>query len=127
MKGQKNMNEILSEEEKNLAFGFIIINLLVSALNQDISAINNSKLKLKSQHVLMLESVRDTVLKDAANLKKEMNRKKIKVLNLTPENVNEDFVSYDYSVRGYTSQFRCFRSALKVHTEKKLHEYYFKK
>lgn len=119
------MNEILTEEDKNIAFSFIILNLLVSALDRDIIAIKNSKLKLKSQHVFMLESVRDKVIKDAANLKKEMYRKQIKVLNLSPVNVNEDFVSYDYSIRGYTSQFRCFKAALKMHTEKKLHEYYF--
>lgn len=117
------MKEILSEDDKNTAFHFIILNLLIKALDKDISLIANSNLKMKKQHALMISSVRDKVIKDAANHKKEMYRNQIKVQDLVP--VNEDFVSYKYTVRGYESEFRCFKAALKAHTEKLLHTYYF--
>jgi hypothetical protein len=117
------MKEFLSEEDKNTAFSFIIHNLLITALDRDIYHIEKSQLKMKSQHVLMISSVRDRIIKDTANLKKEMYRNKIKVFDMV--NVNEDFISYKYTVRGYESEFRFFKAALKVHTEKLLHSYYF--
>jgi len=115
------MKEVLPLEDKELAFNFIIMNLLVASLDRDIEAIKNSKLKLKTQHVLFLEIIRNQVIKDHANLKKDLFRKGIKVFDMVP--VNEDFVSYPYTIRGYESEFRCFKAALKIQTEKKFNTY----
>lgn len=51
-----------------------------------------------------------------------MSKRGIKVFDMTT--INEDFVSYKYLVRGYQSEFRFFKSALKRHTDKKLSVYY---
>lgn len=99
------MKELLTEEDKEIAFNSIIMNLLVIALDKDIEAIRNSKLKLKGQHVLLMEKVRDMAIRDTALIKKEMFRKGIKVFE--QEFVNEDFVKFQYIVRGFESEFRC--------------------
>lgn len=117
------LSEILPTEDKDLAFSYIIMKLLVAALDKDISSIKNSKLKLKNQHVQLLDKVRNMVLKDIANVRREMSEKGVKVFDkMIP--VNEDFVAWKYVIRGYDSEFRCFKSALKMHTEKKLEQYY---
>lgn len=115
------MKEVLPLEDKELAFSYIIMNLLVASLDRDIEAIKSSKLKLKNQHVLFLENVRNQVVKDHVNLKKDLFRKGIKVFDMIL--VNEDFVSYKYIIRGYESEFRCFKAALKIQTEKKFNSY----
>lgn len=116
------MREFLSEEDKNTAFSFIILNLLVSVLEKDIAAIKNSKLKLKEQHAVLMERTLDRVVVDTAEIKRIMHKRGIKVFDM--QNVNADFVSYKYVVRGYEAEFRCFKAALKIHTEKKLGKYY---
>lgn len=115
------MKEVLPLEDKELAFSYIIMNLLVASLDRDIEAIRNSTLKLKNQHVFFLEELRNQVIRDHAALKKELFRKGIKVFDMTP--VNEDFVSYKYVIRGYESEFRCFKAALKNQTGKKFNSY----
>lgn len=116
------MKEVLPIEDKDKAFEYIIMELLISSLDRDIEAVRSSKLKLKGSHVQFMENARDRAVKDTADLKKELFKKGIKVLEMTP--VNEDFVSYRYIIRGYESEFRCFRPALKVQTEKKMNYYY---
>lgn len=116
------MSELLPEEDKELALNYIIMNLLVIALDKDIEAIRNSKLKLKDQHVILMEKVRNIAIKDTTKIKKEMFKRGIKVFDREP--VNEDFVKYQYIVRGYEAEFRCFKHALKMHTGKKLNNYY---
>ncbi|MFC0476810.1 hypothetical protein ACFFHF_16530 [Robertmurraya beringensis] len=114
--------EMLPEEDKELAFQSIILNLLITALDRDIESINNSKLKLKKQHVHFMEKIRQRIQKDLTQVRKDMGRKGIKVFAM--ENQNEDFVSYRYLIRGYESRFNCFKPALKMHTEKLLSTYY---
>lgn len=114
--------EMLPEEDKELAFQSIILNLLITALDRDIESINNSKLKLKKQHVLFMEKIRQRIQKDLSKVRKEMGQKGIKVFSM--ENQNEDIVSYRYLIRGYESRFNCFKPALKMHTEKLLATYY---
>ncbi|RHW35999.1 hypothetical protein D1B31_18090 [Neobacillus notoginsengisoli] len=116
------MVDLLPEEDKDIAFNYIIMNLLILALDRDIEAIRNSKLKLKEQHVLLMERVRDLAIKDSSKIKKETFRRGIKVFD--KEIVNEDFVRYPYTIRGYESEFRCLVYALKTHTLKKLNYYY---
>lgn len=113
---------MLPEQDKELAFQSIILNLLITALDRDIESINNYKLKLKKQHVLFMEKIRQRIQKDLTQVRKDMGRKGIKVFAM--ENTNEDFCSYRYLVRGYESRFNCFRPALKMHTEKLLAAYY---
>lgn len=116
------MKELLPIEDKDKAFEYIIMGLLISSLDRDIEAVRNSNLKLKGSHIQIMENARNRAIKDAADLKKELFKKGIKVLEMIP--VNEDFVSYRYMIRGYESEFRCFRAALKVQTEKKMNYYY---
>lgn len=116
------MKELLPEADKNIAFDYIIMTLLITALDRDIAFISKSPLKLKAQHVLLMEKVRNRVMDDMANLKTEMRKRGIKVFEMI--SVNEDFVLYKYIVRGYESEFRCFKAALKIHVEKKLSLYY---
>lgn len=116
------MKEFLPEEDKDVAFDYIILQLLVSALTKDINAIKTSKLKLKDTHVTFMESILDLVIKDLSKIKKVMYKKGIKVFD--PVSINEDFWSYKYVIRGYECEFRCFKSGLKMSTEKKLSRYY---
>ncbi|QCJ45507.1 hypothetical protein FAY30_26580 (plasmid) [Bacillus sp. S3] len=116
------MKELLPEEAKDIALNYIVLNLLVIAMNKDIEAIRNSSLKLKEHHALFMEKVRDMAIKDTSKTKKEMARKGIKVFDR--EHINEDFVRYKYVVRGYESEFRFFIHGLKMQTGKKLDFYY---
>ena len=116
------MSDFLPDEDKDIALDYIILNLLHKALDKDIDAIKKSKLKLKEQHSLMMESVQRLVEKDAKEVKRQMSKKGIKVFDMTP--INEDFVRYEYIIRGYQSEFRFLKVALKMHTDKKLAHYY---
>lgn len=112
---------MITEEEKDIAFDFIILNLLLAAIEVDIKIMVHTKLKLKNIHLSHLDRIHHKASQDLATLKRVMNKKGIKVLN--KEVANQDFWRYQYLVRGYESEFRCFRSALKMHTEKKFSHY----
>ncbi len=54
-----------------------------------------------------------------------MKKKGVKILSQTV--LNSEFVRYEFIVRGYTSEFRFFKPALKNHVESKLEQYINKK
>jgi ribonuclease BN (tRNA processing enzyme) len=116
------MKPLLTEEDKEIAFEFIILNLLLQALERDIAAIESSKLKLRKIHTLHLNKVH----KDFSNIliehKKTMRKLGIKVMERVI--LSEEFWGYQYFVRGYQAEYRVFTYALKIHVEKRLESYY---
>jgi hypothetical protein len=118
LKGEKIvLKEFLPEEDKNIAFDYIILQLLASALTIDIRSIKNSKLKLKKYTCNFYGNHFRLGNKVLSKIKKVIHKKGIKVFD--PTIINEDFWSYKYVVRGYGAEFRYFKSALKMNTEKK--------
>ncbi|PLR70593.1 hypothetical protein [Bacillus sp. UMB0728] len=115
------MAEILPSEDKDLALESIVNDLLIRSLDKDIGSIKQSKLKLKGSYIKLLEDLHDIAIKEASQIKKMMMKKGIKILSQTV--INSDFVSYQYIVRGYTSEFRFLKPALKKHVENRLELY----
>jgi hypothetical protein len=112
----------ITDEDKEIAFESIILNILITALEKDIAAIEHSKLKMKDVHVAVLKKVHEQVSKDIIQNKQTMRQKGIKVLD--KKVINEDFWQYPYLVRGFENEFRCFTHALKMHTSKRLATYF---
>ncbi len=115
------MSDVLPSEDKDLALESIAVDLLIRSLDRDIGSIKTSKLKLKSSYIKLLEKIHADAVRDAAEIKKMMRKREIRILG---QNVlNTEFVQYEYIVRGYTSEFRFFKPALKKHVENKLEQY----
>lgn len=112
----------ITEEDKDIAFDSIVLNILIIALEKDIASIEHSKLKLKTVHLTFLKKVHEQVSKDIIQNNRTMRQKGIKVFD--KKVINEDFWQYPLLVRGYTSEFRCFTYGLKMQVERKLSMYY---
>jgi hypothetical protein len=117
----RKLSNLLTEEDKEIAFEYIILNLIVQALERDLSAIENSKLKLKKFHEQFLNHVLNDIRNNFIEHKKLMRNKGVKVLE--KQIISEEFWSYKYLVRGFNSEFRCLTYALKMHVEKRLEKY----
>lgn len=74
------MKVFLPEEDKDIAFDYIVLQLLVSALTIDIESIKNLKLKLKNTHVTFMETILDMAIKDLSKIKKIMYKKELRYL-----------------------------------------------
>lgn len=111
----------ITEEDKDIAFESIILDILITALEKDITAIEKSNLKLKNGHLSILKKVHKLVSDDLIQIKKTLRQKGIKLLD--KRKVNADFWQYPYLVRGYEGEFRFFSYALRNYTEKKLISY----
>jgi SRSO17 transposase len=120
-KEMKTLTNLLTEEDKEIAFEYIILSLVVQALERDLSAIEKSKLKLKTFHEQFLNHVINDIRNNLIEHKKLMRNKGIKVLE--KQIISEEFWSYKYLVRGFNSEFRCLTYALKMHVEKRLEKY----
>ncbi|MBU7595929.1 hypothetical protein [Metabacillus halosaccharovorans] len=112
----------ITKEDKDLAAEFIYLTLLLEHMESDMELFNKIPVKLNDPYVTFMDSIIKVVLKDLVLVKRKMKEKQIKVLD--PVNVNEDFMQYEYYVRGYNTVFRFFKPVLKNRVSDRAEKYF---
>ncbi|MFE7064233.1 hypothetical protein ACFVAD_19060 [Sutcliffiella sp. NPDC057660] len=115
------MSHILTEEDKDISAKFIVLGLLVDTLEREKQSIAASTIRMQNPFLELVEVILKKVRMELIETKRIMGKKGIKVFNR--EVVNEDFWVYKYLVRGYNSEFRFLKYALKMMMENKMRDY----
>lgn len=113
---------MIEEIDKELAFKSIMLNLFIQMVERDVKAITVSKVKYKEPYLDKLQSILDQVAKEQKELKREMNKKGIKVFDGITF-ANEEFLEFRYLVRGYESHMRLWTAMIRNRTKELLKEY----
>jgi hypothetical protein len=108
---------MIDDFDKDIAYEFIFVNLLIEVLERDSLVIEDSKLKFKEPY---LNKINKLIL-NQFNLKKKlrtlMNKKGIRVQERTV--IDKEFIEYPFIVRGYDDVQRLWTAAIrKILTER---------
>jgi hypothetical protein len=112
----------ITEEELTMVKDYILLPFLLTILERDLNAIDQSTVKFRETYKRFIRCKMENVTKDLGNIRKEFRKRNIKVYN---EKRNENGVEYTYLCRGYHSNFRMLWPTVKAYTEEKL-EFYFR-
>lgn len=107
---------MIKDDDKNLIYELIYLDLVIEVLERDLIAIDHSKIKFKEPYKARVEEILKQQLIDRRT-KKNLSRKNgIKLFERKV--LDADFIDWPYIVRGYEGVQRIWTAAIR----KKLNE-----
>jgi predicted nuclease with TOPRIM domain len=119
------MKPNITDEEEQLVEDYIYKTYLVEVLENDHKSIDSLNFKIKEVYEGLIESTLKQLRLELRDIKVKFKKLDAKVEG--PELVNEDFLKYDYFVRGYHGVHRIFTYHFRNTASKLLEEYFTKK
>jgi hypothetical protein len=92
-----------NEEERSLIDKFVMYPILLTVFNRDLQVVNRSPFKLKQPYVALLEQIMNQISKDLYDVRTELRKRKIKVMDGQKDN---DITEYEIFIRGYREIMR---------------------
>lgn len=118
------MKAPIPKEQEDMVHDYIIRIYLIDILENDLKVIEKANFKLNEPYINLVESILRKIRIELRDKKVEMKKLKIKVADPTRD--NEDFVQYDYFVRGYHAFMRYWEPAINMHATKLLEKYFIR-
>lgn len=106
-----------NHEDSTLIKSFLELPYLLTLIQINIKKITSSEMKMKELFVLYLEKLQDDITKEIANVKSEMRKKGLKILD---SKEMDDRLRAEYMCRGYKFEMMLLWSKVKADTEVKL-------
>ncbi|GAA0596437.1 hypothetical protein GCM10009001_10680 [Virgibacillus siamensis] len=104
----------LSEEEFQLASRFLFLSMAMVVIQQDIQHIQNGSFKIKEPYMDLLEKMNTEAANERRQLRKSMQKNKLKVLTL---NKNDSFSSFLFLSNGREEKRNYFNPAIRKKVE----------
>ncbi|WP_174616241.1 hypothetical protein [Virgibacillus ihumii] len=104
----------LSEEEFQLASRFLFLSMAMVVIQQDIQHIQNGSFKIKEPYMELLEKMNTEAANERRQLRKSMQKHKLKVLTL---NKNDSFSSFLFLCNGREEKRNYFNPAIRKKVE----------
>jgi hypothetical protein len=119
------MKAKLTDHEEQLVLDYIYKTYLVEVLELDLKGVSTLNFKIKEAYEGLIEATLRRLRKDLSEIKEEFKGLNAKVVG--PEFANEDFIRYQYFVRGYQGEHRFFKYHFRNTASKLLEDYFTKK
>jgi hypothetical protein len=116
------MKPNLTDHEEQLVLDYIYKTYLVEVLELDLKGVSTLNFKIKEAYEGLIEATLRRLRKDLSKIKEEFKRLNAKVVG--PELVNEEFLRYQYFVRGYRGEHRFLKYHFRNTASKILEEYF---
>jgi hypothetical protein len=92
-----------NEEERSLIEKYVMYPILLTLFNRDLKVVNHAPFKLKQPYISLLEKMMNTVSKELHEVRAELRKRKIKVMDAKRDN---DISEYEIFIRGYREIMR---------------------
>lgn len=106
--------------ERDIIEQAIYLPMLLTVLQRDLLAVDNSGFKLKKPYQRLIENAMLTVQKELAEVKRYMQQNKIKVKKVKSDDI---FTMYVFLYKGYEEQHNYFNPRLRNRVEELLDFY----
>lgn len=116
-----NKAAFATEEELHLIKEFILLPILLTIVQNNLDKVKYDPSPLKPLFEQSTEILMDIIHTDLVKVKKELNARKIKVVELQASGGHS--IVYDYYCRGYKQQFTMLRTVVKSEMSIKLGYY----
>jgi hypothetical protein len=119
------MKPNLTDHEEKLVLDYIYKTYLVEVLEHDLQGVSTLNFKIVEAYEGLIEATLRRLRKDLSEIKGEFKGLNAKVVG--PEFANEDFIRYQYFVRGYQGEHRFFKYHFRNIASELLEEYFTKR
>jgi hypothetical protein len=102
---------MIQEEDKKLVYDLIYLDLLIEVLERDLKAIDLSSIKFKSPYKKKIESLIKEALNERKDKRQVMRKQGIKIFERKV--IDEEFIEWEYVVRGYEAVQRIWTAAIR--------------
>jgi len=111
---------VIKDDDKDLIYELIYLDLIIEVLERDLIAIDHSRLKFKGPYKARVEEILKRKLVERRT-KKDLSRKKgIKLFERKV--LDTDFIDWPYIVRGYEGVQRIWTAAIRKQLNELLKE-----
>jgi len=111
-------------EERNMIEQAIYLPMVLTVLNRDLKSVNASTIKLKGPYLRLIEETMKEVQKELSDIKRYMNKNKIKVYQ---SNHDEAFTMFTFLYKGYEENHNYFNPRIRNKVQELLEYYLFKR
>jgi hypothetical protein len=111
---------MIDDFDKDIAYEFIFVNLLIEVLERDSLVIEGSKLKFKEPYLNKILTFIQSQFEIRKMLRKLMNKKGIRVQERVV--LDKEFIEYPFVVRGYDDVQRLWTAAIRKVLNERLND-----
>lgn len=114
----------IPEEERDLMEQAIYLPMVVTILNRDLTAIDNSSFKLKKPYTILVEETLKVIQRELAEVKRLMRQKQLKVEEI---NRDETFTMFMFLYKGYEEHHNYFNPRIRNKVQELLEYYLYRR
>jgi hypothetical protein len=114
----------IPEKDRDILEQAIYLPMVLTVLNRDLSVIGKSPFKLKQPYLNLVEETMKVIQKELAEVKKYMQKNKLKVQQLQSD---EAFTMFMFLYKGYEEHHNYFNPRIRNKVQELLEFYLFKR
>ena len=114
----------IPEHDRDVLERAIYLPMLLTVLDRDLLAVEQSGLKLKKPYLELIEETMKTVQKDLGETKRYMKKNSIKLMKLGQD---EAFTMYLFQYKGYEEEHHYFNPRIRNKVQELMVHYLFKR